>query len=380
MKSLYFDYCATTPLHPQVRQAMAVSLDEAYGNPSSMHLMGQRARHMVDKARLKVASEIGATSEEIIFTSGATEANNMALLGVMQALAPEKNHLITSAIEHHAILHTAQALENKGFQVSYLPVDKYGRVDPDEVRGAIREDTGLISIMLVNNETGAIQPVPQISQIAHKHGILMHTDAVQALGCLTVNVDALGADLMSLSAHKIYGPKGIGALYLRQGTPIQPLLHGGSQERKLRPGTENVPGIVGLGAAVELVSQQRPQAAERLTQLRALLVQGLQDTFPGVIINGPKEQVSPHVVSVSFPGVVGEMLLFHLSRLGIAASMGSACTAEDIEPSHVLMAMGLPLAQIEGTLRLSMGYATTTNEIEQMLTSLLQVIAASLNE
>lgn len=380
MKPLYFDHCATTPVHPEVRNAMAAALDETYGNPSSMHLVGQRARQLVEGARSQVAAAIGAIPQAIIFASGATEANNLALAGVMHALAPKRKHLITSAIEHHAVLHTAEALEKEGFQVSYLPVDRRGVVDPDEVRRAIREDTALISVMLVNNETGAIQPVRQIAEIAHKHGILLHTDAVQALGCLAVNVDELGADLLSLSGHKIYGPKGIGALYVRQGTPIQPILHGGPQEHRLRPGTENVPGIVGLGAAVELVSRERQQASERLVQLRALLVKSLQESVPGTIINGPQQQVSPHVVSVSFPSVNGEMLLFHLSRKGVAASMGSACNAQDIEPSHVLSAMGLPLEQIEGTLRISMGYQTTSDDIEQLLSVLPQIVAASAGE
>lgn len=380
MEPLYFDYCATTPVHPEVRQAMTAALEESYGNPSSMHLVGQRARQLVDEAREQVAAAIGAEPQEITFTSGATEANNLALLGVMRALAPDKKHVVTSAIEHHAVLHTARALEDEGYEVSYLPVDRHGLVNPDDVRGAIREDTGLVSLMLVNNETGAIQPVAEISEIARQHGILMHTDAVQAMGYLDVNVNDLGIDLLSLSAHKIYGPKGIGALYVRHGAPIQPILHGGPQEHKLRPGTENVPGIVGLGAAVELVSKQRGEARWRLGQLRSLLIGGLQASFPDVVINGPEQLVSPHVVSASFPRVSGEMLLFHLSRQGIAASMGSACTAEDIEPSHVLSAMGMPLEQIEGTLRLSMGYTTSSADIEQLLAALPQVIAGSTTE
>lgn len=380
MKPLYFDYCATTPVHADVRKAMAAALEDTYGNPSSMHLIGQKARQLVGDARSQVAAGIGAKAEEIVFTSGATEANNLALVGAMRALAPAKRHLITTSIEHHAVVHTAEALENEGYPVSYLPVDRQGLIDPAEVRRAIREDTGLISIMLVNNETGAIQPVQPINEIAQKHGITLHTDAVQAMGCLPVNVDELGVDLLSISAHKIYGPKGIGALYVRQGTPLQSILYGGPQENKLRPGTENVAGILGLGAAVELVTQERGQASKRLSQLRALLINGLQQSLPGTIINGPQQLVSPHVVSVSFPGVSGEMLLFHLSRQGIAASMGSACNAEDVEPSHVLSAMGLPLEQIEGTLRLSMGYNTTANDIEQLLSVLPQVVTASANE
>jgi len=377
MKPLYFDYCATTPLHPQVKQRMDEVFNEVFGNPSSMHLVGQQARQLVETARQQTADAIGAQPEEITFTGSATESDNLALVGVMRALQPHKRHLITSTIEHHAILHTAQAMEAEGYAVTYLPVDGQGLVDPEEVRRSIRPDTGLISVMLVNNEVGTIEPIQEIGQVAHEHGIIFHSDAVQALGCLDVDVDDLCVDLISISAHKIYGPKGIGALYVRQGTPIRPMIYGGSQERKLRPGTENVAGIVGLGAALELVGREKEQARERLWELRDFLIGSLEDIIPDLIVNGPEKQISPHVVSLSFPGVDGEMMLFHLSQQGIAVSMGSACTSEDIEPSHVLSAMGLPLEQIDGTLRVSLGYDTTQEEVQLLLEKLPQVVADS---
>lgn len=373
---IYLDYAATTPPHPQVRQAMLGALDEAWGNPSSMHWAGRAARALVDEARAAVAAALGAPPEAICFTSGATEANNLALLGALRRRG--RGHLITTAIEHHAGLHAAQQLEREGYSVTYLPVDGQGRVDPGDVRRALRPDTALISVMFVNNETGAIQPVAEIGRLAREHGVLFHTDAVQALGLLDVDVDALGADLVSLSAHKLYGPKGIGALYIRPGIELAAIGYGGAQERQRRPGTENVPGIVGLGTAVALAQAAKPAERRRLAALRAQLAAGLLARFRGARLNGPADPAAaaPHILSVSFPETDGEMLLFRLNAAGVAASLGSACTSTSIEPSHVLTAMGLPVEQIEGTLRLSLGRLTTAAEIDAVLACLPDAVGA----
>jgi cysteine desulfurase len=346
-----------------------------FGNPSSLHSAGQQAAALIEEARARVAAGIGAAPDEICFASGATEADNHALFGVMRARQQPGGHLITCAVEHHAVLHAAQALEREGVDVTYLPVDGVGLVNPDAVRKAIRPDTALISIMMVNNEVGAVQPIREIGRIAREHGILFHTDAVQAVGLFDVDVDELGVDLLSLSAHKIYGPKGIGALYIRRGVNVSPILYGGPQEATRRPGTENVPGIAGLGAAVQLTLEHKAEEYPRLQALRARLIEGLREAIPGTTVNGPLDMAAPHVASLSFPGVDGEMLLFRLNAEGIAASMGSACTAEDIQPSHVLVAMGLPREQIEGTLRLSLGFPTTVDDIDYVC-EVLPVVAA----
>jgi len=373
-RQVYLDYAATTPIHPDVRNAMLRALDHDFGNPSSLHWAGRRAAALVEQARGQVARAIGGAPEEIIFTSGATEADNLALAGTLRA-RPEGGHLITCAVEHHAILHAAEALARAGHAVSILPVDGQGHVDPDAVRRAIRPDTALISIMWANNEVGTIQPVAEIAAIAHEHEVPFHTDAVQAIATLDVDVQAAGVDLLSLSAHKIYGPKGVGALYVRAGNALEPLLYGGSQEAGLRPGTENVPGIVGLGAAASLAACGRDGTRAHLARLRRALIEALRQIAPDVIINGPEQAVAPHIVSASFPGTDGEMLLFMLSQAGIACSMGSACTAEDMEPSHVLMAMGLPLPQIDGTLRFSLGSPASDADIAILCEALPNILA-----
>jgi cysteine desulfurase len=374
---LYLDYCATTPLHPQVRDKMLLALDQCYGNPSSMHWAGREAATLLHEARLQVAKSLACQAEEIIFTSGATEADNLALLGVIMSSLPDRAHLITTAVEHHAILHTAQYLENQGVSVTYLPVDGQGLVDPQAVIEAIRPETALISVMHVNNETGAVQPVGEIGRMAREQGILMHSDAVQSMGLLDVQVDNLQVDLLSISAHKIYGPKGSGALYVRRGTPLAPLLHGGVQETGLRPGTENIPGILGLGEAAALTLAKKGEERPRLAALRNRLAEGLHERIPGLVINRPSAAWAPHVVSASFPGADAEAMLLHLTRQGVAASMGSACTAKSIEPSHVLTAMGLSAAQIQGTLRLSLGYFTTEEEITRFLSLICDVYERS---
>lgn len=375
---IYLDYCATTPVHPDVRAAMLKTLEDEFGNPSSMHWAGRSAARLLDKARLQVAQGIGCQPQEIAFTSGATEADNLALLGIMRQRPPGKAHLITSVIEHHAILHTALQLEREGYPVTYVPVDSQGLVDPDIIRKELRPETALISIMLVNNEVGAVQPLEEIGALAREHGILMHTDAVQGLGLLDIDVDALHIDLLSLSAHKIYGPKGVGALYVRQNTRLAPLQYGGGQEGGARPGTENMPGIAGLGAAVELTRQHKTAERQRLTELRQYLNQGLRQCIPNFTVNGPVSAAAPHVISASFPGADGEMLLLRLNAEGFALSMGSACTSKSIEPSHVLTAMGLTREQIESTLRISLGYPTTPEEIHLFLKVLPGIYRKSL--
>jgi cysteine desulfurase len=369
-RRIYFDYCATTPVHPAVRNAMLRAIDTEYGNPSSMHWAGQEARRLMDEARMQVANGLGCTSNEIVFTSGATEADNLALFGTLRRFPAGQAHLITSATEHHAILHAARHLEQEGYSVTYLPVNEHGLVDPEQVRNAIRPETKLISIMYVNNEVGTIQPVPAIGQIAHEHNILFHTDAVQAIGLFEVNVDELNVDMLSLSAHKIYGPKGIGALYIRPGIQLVSLIHGGPQEHSLRAGTENVPGIVGLGAAMALVRQIRSRERLRIMELRKSLINGLQTQGMDLIVHGEEQTTAPHVLSICFTGADAEMMLIRLNSDGLAVSLGSACNSKSIEPSHVLTSMGIPREQIDSTLRISLGIHTTQEEIDVLLDSL----------
>jgi len=371
-RSIYLDYCATTPVHPEVKSAIMTTLERSFGNPSSMHWAGREAAKLLDDARIEVATEIGSAQSEIVFTSGATESDNLALLGIMRQYQPGKAHLITSAIEHHAILHTAQQLEQEGYDVTYVPVDNQGLVDPAVLQKAIRPETRMISIMLVNNEVGSIQPLAEIGKVARENEIYFHTDAVQGIGYLNIDVNALNVDLLSLSAHKIYGPKGIGALYVRDGVRITPLTYGGSQEMGLKPGTENLPGIVGLGAAIRLVRQHKDQERIRLAHMRESIISKLREKIPGLIVNGPVS-ISPHVLSVSFPGADAEMMLIRLNGAKIAVSLGSACTSKDIEPSHVLTSMGLPYEQIESTLRISFGYPTTEDELARFLEVLPEV-------
>jgi cysteine desulfurase len=376
--SLYFDYCATTPLHSKVREAMLPTLAETYGNPSSMHGFGRKARAEVEKARNLVATGLGSSPEDIIFTSGATEANNLALIGTLKTLAPKKNHLIVSSIEHHAVLHTAEAMADSGLQVTYLPVDHQGLVSIADLESAIRPETGLVSIMMVNNEVGSLQDMTKICSLTRKKGVIFHTDAVQAVPFFEIDVEEMGVDLLSLSAHKMYGPKGVGALFIRKDLEISPLLFGGEQERKIRPGTENVPGIVGLGAAMTLRNDDLLNRRKRLSKIRKILIKGLQEINSEITINGAQNQTAPHVISASFPEVDGELLLFHLSQKGVAVSLGSACTSEAIEPSHVLAAMGIPIKKIEGTVRISIGCPTSEEDVKAMLRILPEVVDLSI--
>jgi len=375
---IYLDYCATTPVHLRVREKMSQALDVDFGNPSSMHWAGKDTKQLMAQARADVAEGIGCRPDEITFTSGATEADNLALFGTLRLYQPNEAHLITSSIEHHAILHTAAHLEREGHAVTYLPVDKNGLVNPEDVRQAIRPETKLISIMCVNNEVGSIQPIAEIGRIARERNIRFHTDAVQAIGLFDVNVDDLNVDLLSLSAHKIYGPKGIGALFVRAGLELTPMLVGGPQEHLLRAGTENVPGIVGLGAAIDLVRQHRVDERTRLLGIRKYLVNGLRAISPEIVVNGLEEKSAPHILSISFVGVDAEMLLIRLNGEGIAVSLGSACNSKSIEPSHVLAAMNLPREQIESTLRISFGMPTTKEELDVLLDTITRVLPRSI--
>jgi cysteine desulfurase len=377
---IYLDYCATTPVDQRVRQAMQTVLEDGFGNPSSLHAEGRKAAALRERARKQVAQGIGAQPAEIVFTSGATEANNLALHGIMRSNPPGKRHLITSAIEHHAVLHKAEALEASCCQLTVLPVSEDGQVDPRHLRQAMRPETSLVSIMMVNNEMGSIQPIAELACIAHEQGALFHTDAVQAIGTLPVDVHELGVDMLSLSAHKIYGPKGVGALFIRSGLELSPLLFGGPHEGGLRAGTENMPGIVGLGAALELVQEDRQTEALRLASLRAEFIAGLLKACPGAVVHGGKANQAAHIISVAFPGADAELLLFHLDQAGIYASMGSACNAEAIEPSHVLLALGLQETLIGATLRFSLGRPTTRTELERVQELLPEAVRLSLGQ
>jgi len=371
---IYLDYCATTPIHPDVRKQILRALDVDFGNPSSMHWAGMDSKQLMSQARADVAEGIGCHPDEITFTSGATESDNLALFGTLRLFPSEKAHLITSAIEHHAVLHAAHLLEQDGYAVTYVPVDGHGVVDPDDIRRAICPNTRLISIMSVNNEVGSIQPVAEIGKIAREHDVHFHTDAVQSIGLFNVNVDELNADLLSLSAHKIYGSKGIGTLYVRSGSNLSPMIFGGPQEHSLRAGTENVPGIASLGAAINLVREHRGEERARLSDLRKYLVNGLQAFGPNVSVNGAEETTAPHIVSVSFTGADAEMMQILLNHAGIAVSLGSACNSKSLEPSHVLTAMHLPQEQIESTLRISLGMPTTHEEIDLLLDAITRIL------
>ncbi len=375
MKRIYLDYAATTPTHPDVVQAMLPYFTETFGNPSSIYSYGQEARAVVDDAREKVAGLIGARNDEIVFTSGGTEADNFALEGVAFNNEKKGNHIITTAIEHHAVLETCHFLEKRGFSVTYLPVDRFGLVDPDAVRKAITGKTVLISIMYANNEVGTIQPLDEIGKIAREAGISFHTDAVQTAGHIPVDVNKLGVDLLSISAHKLYGPKGVGALYIRKGTKITPFIHGGGQEKGRRSGTENVPGIIGLGKAAEIARREMDAEAGRLTPLRDKLVQGILERITDTRLNGHPAKRLPNNVNISVDFVEGESMCLNLDLEGICASTGSACSSSSLEPSHVLLALGLRHEQAHGSLRFTLGKWTTGEEIDRVLEVLPRIIA-----
>ena len=375
MKKLYLDNAATTPTDPRVLQAMLPCFTEIYGNPSSLHAFGQTAKHLVEEARKTVASFIEASPEEIIFTSGGTEGNNTVIEGIAHARREKGNHIITSKTEHHSILEACHFLEKEGFEVTLIPVNEYGLVDPDDIRKAITGKTILISIMHANNEIGTIQPLTEISKIARENGIYFHTDAVQTFGHFPISVNELQIDLLSASAHKLYGPKGIGILYVRKGTRIEPILRGGDQEKRRRASTHNVPGIVGLGKAVELAKEEIVNEIEKLTVLRNMLIDGILTKIEHSRLNGHPSQRLPNNVNISFSYVDGESMLLKLDMEGIACSTGSACTSSNLEPSHVLSAIGLPLELAHGSLRFSLGRQTTEDNIRYILEVLPGIIS-----
>ena len=363
----YLDYNSTTPVDPAVLAAMLPYLRENFGNASSIHSAGQGARAAVDRARESVAALIGAKSPEIVFTSGGTEADNLAILGVLAASTAARKHIITSAIEHHAVLNSCQSLEKQGIAVTFVPVGSDGIVDPDNIRRALRPETILIGVMHTNNELGTIQSIEEIGKIAAEAGVYFHCDAVQAAGKLPLEVNRLGVNLLSISAHKIYGPKGVGALFVRTGTPLEPQFHGGHHERDRRPGTENVPGIVGLGRAAELARQNLAADTERLTAYRDRLENALLAAIPSVRINGDRTRRVGNTTNLSFAGAGGEALLIALDLQGVAVSTGAACSSGAVEPSHVLLAAGLSPDEARSSLRFSLGRPTTAEEINHAI-------------
>ncbi|MEN8168279.1 MAG: cysteine desulfurase family protein [Pseudomonadota bacterium] len=367
---VYLDYNATTPVNPEVADAIEPYLREHFGNPSSSHVYGQRAHAAVEQARARVAALIGALPGEIIFTSCATEANNLAIRGVARALREKGRHLITSAVEHPAVSQPCKRLEEDGWELSVVPVDRYGRIEPDDILQVIRDDTVLVSIMHANNEVGTIQPIEQIAAITQQHGTLLHTDAAQSTGKIPVNVDLLGVDLLTLAGHKFYATKGVGALYVRRGTPINPLLVGAGHEQGLRPGTENVPAIVGLGKAAEIAMQKGPENASHLLELREHLHRLLQQGVQGLKLNGHPEQRLPNTLNLSFPEVGGRELLL-LAAETVAASVGSACHEQGDAVSGVLGAMGITAERARGAVRLSLGMPTTPEDVERAASALI---------
>jgi cysteine desulfurase len=372
-RKVYLDHNASTSVHPEVLEEMLPYFSERFGNPSSVHGFGREAREGLDTARERIASFLRVGKEDVVFTSGGTESDNMAIKGV--AAARRQGHIITSKIEHHAVLRTGQTLEQQGFAVTYLPVDGTGRVDPDDVRRAIRPDTVLISIMHANSEVGTIQPVPEIGRIAREHGVAFHVDGVQTFGKLPIDVDASGIDLLSFSGHKIYGPKGVAGLYIRRGTKMAAIQHGGEHERRRRAGTENVPGIVGLGKAVEIRARDMADEAVRVTALRDRLWGSVSARVPDVRLNGHPTERLPGTCNMCFRRVESESIVLGLDLKGIGVSAGSACTSGNVEPSYVLVAMGVPLDWAMGAVRTSLGRTTTAEDIDYVVDAIEPLVA-----
>lgn len=369
---VYMDHAATSPLREEALEAMLPYLKEHFGNPSSLHTPGREARKAVNEAREKVARALNAEPEEIYFTSGGTESNNIALWGTVKK-SPGRGHIITSAIEHHAVLDVCKDIEKSGYRVTFLPVDRYGLVSVEDVAAAIAPDTVLISIMMANNEVGTIQPIQEIGALARERGIVFHTDAVQAVGQIPVDVKKLKVDLLSLSAHKFNGPKGVGALYVRRGSALTPIFRGGGQERKLRPGTEDVAGIVGMARALELAVEELPEKTRLLQEMRDRLIRELT-AMEAVTLNGHPTRRLPGNVNVSFHYIEGESLLLSLDLQGVAASSGSACTSGSLDPSHVLLAMGLDHQTAHGSLRLSLGRGNSHEDVDYLLSVLPPIV------
>jgi cysteine desulfurase len=375
MKQIYLDNAATTRVLPEIAKAMADVMTNNYGNPSSIYTLGQDAHDILDEARVKVAKLINAADpEEITFTCGGSEGDSMILEGIAHAYAKKGKHIITSAIEHHAILHACQDLEKQGFKITYLPVDEFGRVNPADVEKAITPETILISVMFANNEIGTLEPIKEIGAIARKHKVFMHTDAVQAVGHVPVDVQADNIDLLTLTAHKFHGPKGTGAIYIRKGIRPANIIFGGPQEHKLRPGTENTAGILGLGMAAEHAMKNMEANSKREAALRDKLIKGILTSIPYTRLNGHPTDRLPNNVNISIQYIEGEGMLLHLDMEGIAASSGSACTSGTLDPSHVLLAIGLPHEIAHGSLRLTMSEFTTEEDIDYVLAKLPDIV------
>jgi cysteine desulfurase len=374
MKKIYMDHNATTPLHPEALDAMLPFLKDNFGNPSSIHWAGRGVRKYIDEAREKVANLLNADPSGIVFTGGGSESDNLAIKGAVYALKKEGNHIITTKVEHPAVLNTCEYLEKTGYKVTYLPVDHEGMIDLDELTGSITTKTVLISIMYANNETGTLLPIKEVGEIAADKGILFHTDAVQAAGKIPMNLKDLKIDLLSLSGHKLYGPKGIGCLYIKKGTSIVPLIHGGHQEGGRRAGTENIPSIVGLGKACEIASKDMESQAKRITKLRDRLYEGIIDKLDHIKLNGHPVKRIPNTLNVSFEFIEGESLLLNLDLEGVAVSSGSACTSGSLKPSHVLTAMGLTPEIAQGSIRFSLGRNNTEEDVEYVLDVLPEIV------
>ncbi len=373
-KRIYLDNAATTKTAPEVVEAMLPYFTEHYGNPSSIYGFAAANKEVITGCREKIAGILGAKTEEIYFTAGGSESDNWALVAAAEAYAAKGKHIITSRIEHHAILHTCEYLEKRGYEVTYLDVDEAGFIDLEQLRAAIREDTILISIMFANNEIGTIQPVEQIGQIAHEHGVLFHTDGVQAFGQVPICVDEMHIDMLSASGHKFNGPKGIGFLYIRKGVKIRSFIHGGAQERKRRAGTENVPGIVGIGAAAERAARTMEERTAREREVRDYMISRIEKEIPYCRLNGDRTMRLPNNVNFSFRFVEGESLLIRLDRKGICASSGSACTSGSLDPSHVLLAIGLPHEIAHGSLRMTLSEETTKEDVDYVVDALKEII------
>jgi cysteine desulfurase len=374
MESIYVDHAATTPLHPQVLKVMHNFMTRQFGNPSSIHAFGREAKAALEESRRTIAHLLGVQPKEIIFTSGGTEADNLAVLGTALAYRDKGTHVLSSQAEHHAVLHALQVLERCGFEVTYLPVDENGRVRPEEVEQAIRPNTVLVSLILANNETGTINPIAEIGHLLRERGIIFHTDAVQALGGMSLNLASLPVDLVSFSAHKIYGPKGMGCLYIRDGIKLHPLLYGGSQERGRRAGTENVPAVVGFAEAFKLASLELEERVGKYERLKRCLLDQLAAQGVHFILNGDEKHSVPHILNVSFPGVKASALLMNLDLAGIAASSGSACTAGSLTPSHVILAMHHDEDRAQSAIRFSFGLGNTEQEMKEVAVKTAEII------
>lgn len=375
MERIYLDHAATSPVHPEVIQVLTETMQNHYGNPSSIHYFGRDARQVVDQAREFIAKSIHANFDEIIFTSGGTEADNLALIGVARGMADKGKHIITTAVEHHAVLHTCEFLEKEGFEVTYLPVDETGRISVEELKKVLRDDTILVSIMFANNEVGTLQPIREVGELLTNHQAVFHTDAVQAYGLADIDVQDLHIDLLSVSSHKINGPKGVGFLYVRDGVRLIPTVHGGEQERKRRAGTENVASIAAFAKAVEISQKTKPEKYAFYHKLKQLLIETLKKEGVDFSINGTLEQSLPHVVNLSFPGTNVEAMLVNLDLEGIAASSGSACTAGSVDPSHVLRAMfGSQSDRLTNSIRFSFGINNTEDQILQAAAIISKIV------